>query len=115
MLIEGSADLRFIDKKTGAEIYAMPLGAPMTGGTITYTVNGRQFLVGRGERHGRQWRGTGRAGDPAPGSVAEAGVVAAVAAAERVGVVERLRRRRTITSASQPYRPPPISRMVPVT
>lgn len=45
MLIEGSADLRFIDKKTGAEIYAMPLGAQMTGGTMTYTVNGRQFLV----------------------------------------------------------------------
>lgn len=45
MLVEGSADLRFIDKKTGAVIHEMPLGAPMTGGTITYTVNGRQFLV----------------------------------------------------------------------
>ena len=45
MLVEGSADLRFIDKKTGAEIYDMPLGAPMTGGSITYLVNGRQFLV----------------------------------------------------------------------
>src|SRR5580658_656168 len=45
MLIEGSADLRFIDKKSGAEIYDMPLGAQMTGGTMTYTVNGRQFLV----------------------------------------------------------------------
>ncbi len=45
MLVEGSADLRFIDKKTGAVIHEMPLGASMTGGTITYTVNGRQFLV----------------------------------------------------------------------
>ena len=45
MLVEGSADLRFIDKKTGAEIYDMPLGAPMGGGTITYTVNGRQFIL----------------------------------------------------------------------
>jgi quinoprotein glucose dehydrogenase len=45
MLVEGSADLRFIDKKTGAEIYDMPLGAQMTGGTMTYTVAGRQFLV----------------------------------------------------------------------
>jgi quinoprotein glucose dehydrogenase len=45
MLIEGSADLRFIDKKSGAEIYDMPLGAQMTGGTVTYLVNGRQFLV----------------------------------------------------------------------
>ena len=45
MLVEGSADLRFIDKKTGAVIHEMPLGAQMTGGTMTYTVNGRQFLV----------------------------------------------------------------------
>src|SRR5580658_404743 len=45
MLIEGSAELRFLDKKTGAVIHEMPLGAPMTGGTITYTVNGRQFMV----------------------------------------------------------------------
>ena len=45
MLVEGSADLRFIDKKTGAVIHEMPLGAAMTGGTITYTAGGRQFLV----------------------------------------------------------------------
>ena len=45
MLIEGSADLRFIDKKTGAVLHEMPLGNPMTGGTMTYVVNGRQFLV----------------------------------------------------------------------
>lgn len=45
LLIEGSNDLRFIDKKTGDVIYEMPLGAQMTGGTMTYTVNGRQFLV----------------------------------------------------------------------
>lgn len=45
MLVEGSADLRFVDKKTGAEIYDMSLGGALGGGTITYTVNGRQFLV----------------------------------------------------------------------
>ena len=45
MLIEGSADLRFLDKKTGSVIYEMPMGAQMTGGTMTYTVNGRQFIV----------------------------------------------------------------------
>ena len=45
MLIEGSANLRFIDKKTGADIYEMPLGGAMGGGTMTYLVNGRQFLV----------------------------------------------------------------------
>jgi quinoprotein glucose dehydrogenase len=45
MLIEGSADLRFIDKKSGAEIYDMPVGGAMTGGTMTYLVNGRQFIV----------------------------------------------------------------------
>ena len=45
MLVEGSADLRFVNKKTGAEIYDMPLGGAMGGGTITYTANGRQFIV----------------------------------------------------------------------
>lgn len=45
MLIEGSKDLRFIDKKTGAVIHEMPLGAQMSGGTMTYMMNGRQFLV----------------------------------------------------------------------
>jgi quinoprotein glucose dehydrogenase len=45
MLVEGSYDLRFIDKKTGAVIHEMPLGAQMTGGTMTYMLNGRQYLV----------------------------------------------------------------------
>jgi quinoprotein glucose dehydrogenase len=45
MLVEGSADLRFIDKKTGAIIHEMPLGAAMGGGSMTYLINGRQFLV----------------------------------------------------------------------
>jgi len=44
MLVEGSADLRFIDKKTGAVIYEMPLGSSV-GPTMTYLMNGRQFLV----------------------------------------------------------------------
>jgi len=44
MLVEGSADLRFIDKKTGAVIHEMPLGSNV-GPTMTYLVNGRQFLV----------------------------------------------------------------------
>ncbi len=94
MLIEGSNDLRFLDKKTGSVIYEMPLGAQMTGGTMTYTVNGRQFLVavvngtggtgaelvglaigqpggGRGGRGGRGGGrggagGGGRGGDGAP-------------------------------------------------
>ena len=94
MLIEGSNDLRFLDKKTGSVLYEMPLGAQMTGGTMTYTVNGRQFLVavvngtggtgaelvglaigqpggGRGGRGGRGGGrggagGGGRGGDGAP-------------------------------------------------
>jgi len=45
LLFEGSDNLRAIDKKTGDVIYEMPLGASLTGGTMTYTVNGRQFLV----------------------------------------------------------------------
>jgi quinoprotein glucose dehydrogenase len=45
MLIEGSNNLRFIDKQTGAVIHEMPLGAQMTGGTMTYMINGRQFLI----------------------------------------------------------------------
>ena len=61
----------------------MPLGAQMTGGTMTYTVNGRQFLVavvngtqgngaelvglaiplpGSGRGRGRGGRGGGRGG-----------------------------------------------------
>ena len=45
MLVEGSANLSFIDKKTGAVIYEMPLGGNLTGGTMTYMLGGRQFLV----------------------------------------------------------------------
>ncbi|HYV63186.1 MAG TPA: pyrroloquinoline quinone-dependent dehydrogenase, partial [Bryobacteraceae bacterium] len=44
MLVEGSADLRFIDKKSGAIIHEMPLGSSV-GPTMTYLVNGRQFIV----------------------------------------------------------------------
>jgi quinoprotein glucose dehydrogenase len=87
MLIEGSDNLRFIDKKTGAIIHEMPLGGAMSGGTMTYTINGRQFLVavvsgsqgggaelvalaipqpGAGGRGGRGGRGGGRGGAPAP-------------------------------------------------
>jgi quinoprotein glucose dehydrogenase len=45
LLFEGSNDLRAIDKKTGAVINEMPLGGNLTGGTMTYSINGRQFLV----------------------------------------------------------------------
>ena len=45
LLFEGSSTLRAIDKKTGAVINEMPLGGNLTGGTMTYSVNGRQFLV----------------------------------------------------------------------
>jgi hypothetical protein len=45
LLLEGSDTLRAIDKKTGAVINEMPLGANLTGGTMTYLVNGRQFIV----------------------------------------------------------------------
>jgi quinoprotein glucose dehydrogenase len=45
MLIEGSDNLRFLDKKSGADIFEMPLGAQMSGGTMTYMLNGRQFIV----------------------------------------------------------------------
>jgi quinoprotein glucose dehydrogenase len=45
MLVEGSDVLRFIDKATGAVIHEMNLGAQMTGGTMTYMLNGRQFMV----------------------------------------------------------------------
>ncbi len=91
MLIEGSADLRFIDKKSGAIIHEMPLGGAMGGGTMTYLINGRQFLVavvngtggngaelvalaippagaagGRGGRGGRGGAGGGRGGAAPP-------------------------------------------------
>ena len=45
LLFEGSDTLRAIDKKTGAIVNEMPLGAALTGGTMTYSINGRQFLV----------------------------------------------------------------------
>ena len=45
LLFEGSANLRAIDKKTGAVIYEMPLGSNLSGGTMTYTIKGRQYLV----------------------------------------------------------------------
>jgi len=45
LLFEGSDTLRAIDKKTGAIVNEMPLGANLTGGTMTYSVNGRQFIV----------------------------------------------------------------------
>ena len=45
LLIEGSDNLRFIDKKTGSVIYEMPFGANVTGGTMTYSLGGRQFIV----------------------------------------------------------------------
>src|ERR1019366_5335555 len=45
LLLEGSDTLRAIDKKTGAVINEMPLGGNLTGGTMTYTVDGRQFIV----------------------------------------------------------------------
>jgi quinoprotein glucose dehydrogenase len=45
LLFEGSDTLRAIDKKTGAVINEMPLGANLSGGTMTYAINGRQFLV----------------------------------------------------------------------
>jgi quinoprotein glucose dehydrogenase len=45
LLFEGSDTLRAIDKKTGAIVNEMPLGAALTGGTMTYSINGRQFIV----------------------------------------------------------------------
>ena len=45
LLLEGSATLRVLDKATGQEIHDFDLGSNLTGGTMTYTVNGRQFIV----------------------------------------------------------------------
>jgi quinoprotein glucose dehydrogenase len=45
LLFEGSNNLRVLDKKTGQQIHAIDLGSALTGGTMTYTLNGRQFLV----------------------------------------------------------------------
>src|SRR5690242_5654894 len=45
LLFEGSNNLRVIDKATGQQIHAFEFGGNVTGGTMTYLVNGRQFLV----------------------------------------------------------------------
>jgi quinoprotein glucose dehydrogenase len=45
LLFEGSNNLRVIDKKTGQQIHAIELGSNLSGGTMTYLVNGRQFVV----------------------------------------------------------------------
>jgi quinoprotein glucose dehydrogenase len=45
LLFEGSNNLRVIDKASGRQIHAIELGANLTGGTMTYLVNGRQFIV----------------------------------------------------------------------
>ena len=45
LLFEGSNNLRVIDKATGQQVHAFELGGNVTGGTMTYLVNGRQFLV----------------------------------------------------------------------
>jgi len=89
LLIEGSDNLRFLNKATGASIFEMPLGNQLTGGTMTYMVNGRQFIVavvngsagngaelvavaippagaGGGGRGGRGGRGGGAPGRGAP-------------------------------------------------
>jgi quinoprotein glucose dehydrogenase len=45
LLFEGSNNLRVLDKATGRQVHAFELGGNVTGGTMTYLVNGRQFLV----------------------------------------------------------------------
>ena len=45
LLLEGSATLRVLDKATGQEVHDFDLGSNLTGGTMTYLVNGRQFIV----------------------------------------------------------------------
>src|SRR5215472_14677502 len=45
LLFEGSNNLRVLDKATGQPIHSFELGGNVTGGTMTYLVNGRQFLV----------------------------------------------------------------------
>jgi hypothetical protein len=37
--------LRVIDKRTGEEIHQIALGSNLSGGTMTYLMNGRQFVV----------------------------------------------------------------------
>ncbi len=45
LLFEGSNNLRVLDKKTGQTVHEIELGGNLTGGTMTYLVNGRQFVV----------------------------------------------------------------------
>jgi quinoprotein glucose dehydrogenase len=45
LLFEGSNNLRVIDKGTGQQIHSIDLGSNLSGGTMTYLMNGRQFLV----------------------------------------------------------------------
>jgi len=45
LLFEGSNSLRVIDKKTGQQVHEIALGSSLSGGTMTYLMNGRQFLV----------------------------------------------------------------------
>ncbi|HEY1239745.1 MAG TPA: PQQ-binding-like beta-propeller repeat protein [Bryobacteraceae bacterium] len=45
LLFEGSNNLRVLDKATGQQIHAIELGGNLSGGTMTYLVNGRQFLI----------------------------------------------------------------------
>jgi quinoprotein glucose dehydrogenase len=45
LLFEGSNNLRVIDKKTGQQIHAVELGSSLSGGTMTYLVNGRQIVL----------------------------------------------------------------------
>jgi quinoprotein glucose dehydrogenase len=45
LLFEGSNNLRVIDKATGQEVHSIDLGSSLSGGTMTYLMNGRQFLV----------------------------------------------------------------------
>jgi len=45
LLFEGSNNLRVLDKKTGESIHEIELGSNLTGGTMTYLVNGRQVVL----------------------------------------------------------------------
>src|SRR5438067_2210710 len=45
LLIGGGNKFRAIDKKTGRVIHEMDLSGAVTGGPMTYMINGRQFIV----------------------------------------------------------------------
>jgi quinoprotein glucose dehydrogenase len=45
LLFEGSNNLRVLDKMTGQQIHEIDFGAGLSGGTMTYMLNGRQFIV----------------------------------------------------------------------